>query len=1261
MRLMRSLPLCVLAGALLCGTAAMAQQFAPSVRIVEKIDESRLVTLMGNTHPAANARNDFGRVSPSLPMTDMILVLSRSPEQQAAFDKFVAGQYDPTSPDFHRWLTPEQVGENFGPSQTDIATVTNWLTGHGFSVDEVAKNRMSIRFSGKASQVESAFHTEIHNLSVKGEAHIGNMSDPQIPAALSPAVMGVKALHNFFPRPAHHMGSTVQRDAASGKWQRLAPSATVSAGSGLPAASATGLAPKTEATVRPQFGINVTGQYPYLVEDVGPWDFATIYNILPLWNASAPIDGTGQTIAIAGTSDIDVGQTGETGANGNNDIATFRNFFGLPTGNPANTPIRVSGNSQPLTVCASTTSAQCGIGDLLENSLDVEWSGSVAKNAQIVLVASYPASASDDSLYDSESYIVNNVSSPSSPVYGVHIMNVSYGECEQANGTAGNVMYYDLWQQAAAEGIAVFVAAGDSGSASCDDGAYVAEYGLTVSGLASTPYNTAVGGTDLNWCNPDTAAGLSASGPECVASPYWNAANNATTGANVNASGPGMGYVPEVPWNETCANPLTLKLVQDSANYFYGFTTLQVANVEQACNFIYDYSYGNSTNPGGYPPGLGYYYPYLEYYVEVVGGSGGASNCVDNNTSSSITNSTLGVCTPAESTGSTINPDTGAAQGSVALVNNGWPKPSWQAGVTGIPADGVRDLPDVSFFASDGFISSSAYLICVSQDSPCSYSSKAEPVAQEVGGTSVATPAMAGVMALINQKAGAAQGFANPVLYSLAAKQSQSGYGSCSAETVTTSSSCYFNDIDVGTIAQPCDAIHASPNCTATNSTLGQADLIGILSGYNAGAGYDQASGLGSLNVANVVKAWPATVGTAAATVTVTPAPKSINSNNTLDVTVTVASSAAGGALPTGTVTLTASGSLYSVTAALSNGSALFTIPANSLPGSATGMVDTLTASYGGDGVYAAVPSGTATVTVITVAQLTPTITVTPASTTVNSNVSLNVTVTVGGNGVIPPTGTVKLSGGGIGTALSGTLVSGSYQFTIPANTLNSGPDILTAAYSGDGAYAPLSATTTVTVTESTFSMTKTPIVVSPATSIAPGASATATATVSSTGGYTGTVTLTCQLQSTTASGGDGATCTGGGSPGISLTGGTSSGTVVFTVGTTAPVAELAYPKVRGGGWMGAGGGAVLALLVFFGIPARRRSWRQMLGILVLMVALGSLSACGGGGSSGGGGGGGGGTGDPGTTAGTYTFLVQGTGTPSVTPAVSTTFTVTVN
>ena len=168
---LRTLSLRVLTSALLFTTALTAQQFASKVRIVDRIDESNLVSLKGNTHPLANAKNDLGRVSPNLPMTDLILVLSRDPEQQAAFDQFVASEYDSTSPNFHHWLTPDQIGANFGPSQTDIATVSNWLTGHGFSIAEVTKDRLSIRFSGTAAQVESAFHTEIHNLNERRAAH----------------------------------------------------------------------------------------------------------------------------------------------------------------------------------------------------------------------------------------------------------------------------------------------------------------------------------------------------------------------------------------------------------------------------------------------------------------------------------------------------------------------------------------------------------------------------------------------------------------------------------------------------------------------------------------------------------------------------------------------------------------------------------------------------------------------------------------------------------------------------------------------------------------------------------------------------------------------------------------------------------------------------------------------------------------------------------------------------------------------------------
>ena len=132
-------PLC--SAALLCSSVLTAQRFAPTLRIVNRIDESSLVTLKGNTHPAAIAKNDRGAVSPSLPMTDLILVLSRDPAQQAAFDKFVSSQYDANSPNYHQWLTPDQVGANFGPAEADIATVSNWLTGHGFTISEVTKDR----------------------------------------------------------------------------------------------------------------------------------------------------------------------------------------------------------------------------------------------------------------------------------------------------------------------------------------------------------------------------------------------------------------------------------------------------------------------------------------------------------------------------------------------------------------------------------------------------------------------------------------------------------------------------------------------------------------------------------------------------------------------------------------------------------------------------------------------------------------------------------------------------------------------------------------------------------------------------------------------------------------------------------------------------------------------------------------------------------------------------------------------------------------
>src|ERR1700677_3375311 len=251
----RSLSLYVLASVFLCSAASMAQNVRPAARIVNPIDENQLVALSGNTHPAANAKNDRGPVSPTLPMTDLILVLSRSPEQQAAFGAFVTSLSDTNSPNYHQWLTPDQVGAQYGPSTADIATISSWLSGHGFTVSQVTKDRMSIRFSGTAGMVNQTFHTEIHNLVVNGAPHIANMSDPQIPAALAPVVIGIKSLHNFFPRPLHHMGQLVQHNAQTGKWVREANAAPISVrtlGTTNPTALAT-----PAASARPEFGISV--------------------------------------------------------------------------------------------------------------------------------------------------------------------------------------------------------------------------------------------------------------------------------------------------------------------------------------------------------------------------------------------------------------------------------------------------------------------------------------------------------------------------------------------------------------------------------------------------------------------------------------------------------------------------------------------------------------------------------------------------------------------------------------------------------------------------------------------------------------------------------------------------------------------------------------------------------------------------------------------------------------------------------------------
>ena len=476
-----------------------AQTIPAQARITAPVDEAVLTRLPGNTHPLARPAFDQGAAPPDLPMNRMLLVLKRSPEQESTLQAMLDQQHDKSSANYHRWLTPDQFGQQFGPADQDIRAVTSWLQSHGFQVARVGRGRTAIEFSGTAAQVRDAFRTEIHSYLVGGAQHWANGSDPQIPATLTPVVSGVSALNNFPLRPLLHVVGVFSKSAGTGEVKPM-PALSASPASNL-------------AGIKPQFTISDSVCQPVCYA-LGPYDFAKIYNVLPLWNASPAIDGTGQSIAIVGESNINV-----------QDVRDFRNMFGL---SPKDPQIIVDGPDPGLTNNDVETEAL----------LDTEWSGAVAPGATITLITS--ASTNTAAGADlSALYAVDNNVAP--------VLSVSFGLCELFLGAAGNQFHSALWEQAAAQGITVVVATGDTGSAGCDffSGApsEPALNGLAVSGLASTPFNVAVGGTDFM----NFGSNFAVNSP----SPYWSPTNSTQTGTlGLSANG----YVPESTWDSSCTN-----------------------------------------------------------------------------------------------------------------------------------------------------------------------------------------------------------------------------------------------------------------------------------------------------------------------------------------------------------------------------------------------------------------------------------------------------------------------------------------------------------------------------------------------------------------------------------------------------------------------------------------------------------------------------------------------------------------------------------
>lgn len=783
---------CVIAAVAAVYAAAVAPRASAQTTkrlVTQAVDESQRMALRGSVHPLARAEFDKGAMADTQPINRIYLLLNRSADQQTALDKLMLEQMDKSSPNYHQWLTPEQYGAQFGPSDEDIQTVKTWLASHGFTGIKTNAGKTIVEFNGTVGSVRNAFGTEIHHFSVKGEEHFANVSDPKIPAALAPAVMGIVSLHNFRKQSHIKRFGKFRRDLLTGE-------------------------------IRPLFTFtDVNGTF----FGMGPADFAKIYNIPP------GADGTGQSIAIVGRSNINI-----------QDVIDFRNMFGLT---PANNVTVILNGADPGLVS----------GDEGEADLDVEWSGAVAPKATIKFVVS-ESEQSDavDGVDASARYIVDNNIAP--------VMSESFGSCEaQSNNAFNNA----LWQQAAAEGITVSVSAGDNGSAGCDNPNNVtsASLGIAVSGTASTPFNVAVGGTDFDDSGNQPA--------------FWDPTNTSTT-APVPASA--KGYIPEIPWNDSCAT-----------TGLNGCTSASGAG------------------------------------LNIVAGSGGPSS----------------IYTKAMA--------------------------PFQTGL----GDAMRDIPDVSLFASDGgppnAPTKSFYIICESdQDIPgdtgCNLTKfvAASPFHdfQTVGGTSASAPAFAGIIALVNQKTGQRQGNANFVLYSLAKSENFANCNSSNFTTPTTPlpSTCVFLDVTKSNNAVPC--VGGKPDCSKT-STGGNGVLqTGSTAAFTSGVGYDLATGLGSINVSALLNSW-AVPGLNPVNVTL----NASTTTTTVDMPVTLSGSVTkttGTATPSGLVVFQDAVTGETVDKATLDGSGNYSISSTFLLGGSYNLI----AHYGGDNSFAPKDSSAVTMNV---------------------------------------------------------------------------------------------------------------------------------------------------------------------------------------------------------------------------------------------------------------------------------------------------------
>ena len=444
--------------ALLATTFGPSAQAAVQNRIASAVTDGARTPLSGTIVRRAQRAADLGAAPADKKLESMSLRFSMTPAQQSDLTQLLADQLNPASASYHQWLTPEQFGARFGLSSADVAKVSAWLTSQGFTIESTSRSSNYIAFSGTAAQVQQAFGTSIHSLSVDGEMHIANLTDPTLPASVASVVTAITGLNDFRPKPRMRA-----RNASS---------------------------------LNASYTQTIGGTVDHFI---APTDLYTIYDFNPLLTASTPITGTGVTIAVMGQTDLNQGSVLP-----DSNITQFRKAAGLPA-------INLKAQLAMTDPGLSTT------GDVDEAHIDLEWSSAAAPGASIVFV--YDRDIFSGAL----SYAVTNKIAP--------IITISYGGCEAEQGLAIVNSVNLILAEANAQGQTVINSSGDSGATDCDASDGLAKEGLNVDFPSSSPYVTSAGGTMF-------------SGDVNTPATYWS-------GTNAASGGSALGYIPELPWNET--------------------------------------------------------------------------------------------------------------------------------------------------------------------------------------------------------------------------------------------------------------------------------------------------------------------------------------------------------------------------------------------------------------------------------------------------------------------------------------------------------------------------------------------------------------------------------------------------------------------------------------------------------------------------------------------------------------------------------------